>query len=49
MLENKARDPEVSLKSILGDDKIILNLRPDDRTKHIEFQKKKRNTMKSIT
>lgn len=39
MLENQARDPEVSLKSILGDDKLILNLRPTDKSKHIEFFK----------
>lgn len=36
MLDNQTRDPEVNLKSILGRDELVLNLRPTDKTKHID-------------
>ncbi len=51
MLENQARDPEVSLKSILGDEKLVLNFRPTDKSKHMEILRsfKKRNNKQSIT
>ena len=35
MLENQSRDPEVNLKSILGRDDLVMNLRPLDKTKHV--------------
>ena len=38
MLDNQKRDPEVNLKSILGKDELILNLRPNDKSKHLGLQ-----------
>ena len=35
MQDNQLRDPEVNLKSILGTDEMVLNLRPTDKSKHI--------------
>lgn len=35
MLENQSRDPEVNLKSILGRDDLVMNLRPIDKAKHV--------------
>jgi len=35
MLDNQQRDPEVNLKSILGSNEKVLNLRPVDKAKHI--------------
>ena len=35
MLDNQLRDPEVNLKSILGNDQLVLNLRPLDHTKNV--------------
>jgi hypothetical protein len=35
MLDNQQRDPEVNLKSILGRDELVLNLRPTDKKKHL--------------
>ena len=35
MLDNQTRDPEVNLKSILGRDELVLNLRPVDKSKHV--------------
>ena len=35
MIENQKRDPEVNLKSILGQEELVMNLRPLDKSKHI--------------
>jgi hypothetical protein len=35
MLDNQSRDPEVNLKSILGREELVLNLRPVDKSKHV--------------
>jgi hypothetical protein len=35
MQDNQLRDPEVNLKSILGTDELVMNLRPTDKSKHI--------------
>ena len=35
MLDNQQRDPEVNLKSILGSNEKVMNLRPLDKTKHV--------------
>ena len=35
MLENQSRDPEVNLKSILGREDLVMNLRPLDKAKHV--------------
>ena len=35
MLENQKGSPEVSIKSILGSDEEVLNLRPTDKSKHL--------------
>jgi hypothetical protein len=35
MLDNQKRDPEVNLKSILGTDELVMNLRPTDKSKHL--------------
>ena len=38
MLDNQMRDPEVNLKSILGKDELVLNFRPNDKSKHLGLQ-----------
>ena len=35
MLKNQQRDPEVNLKSILGNDELVMNLRPTDKSKWV--------------
>ena len=35
MLDNQQRDPEVNLKSILGSNEKVMNLRPLDKSKHV--------------
>lgn len=35
MLDNQSRDPEVNLKSILGREELVMNLRPLNKAKHV--------------
>ena len=36
MLDNMQRDPEVSLKTLIGSEQLVLNLRPVDKSKFLQ-------------
>ena len=42
MLDNMQRDPEVSLRTLLGNDEAVMNLRPNDKSKFIKIKKPRR-------